>query len=76
MRTTIDIPDAQYRQLKSRAATQGKTVKELVLRGVEVVLSDEQAPRPRRLKLPLIRSKSPGTLEMDNQRIYDLIGFP
>ena len=33
-------------------------------------------PRLRRLKLPLIKSKRPASLEIDNERIYDLIGFP
>lgn len=76
MRTTVDIPDPKYRLLKSRAASQGKTVKELVMRGVDVVLAEEETPRKRRLKLPLIKSSHPGTLDIDNERIYDLIGFP
>ncbi|MEO8736178.1 MAG: hypothetical protein ABI380_06525 [Edaphobacter sp.] len=62
--------------MKCRAASQGKTVKELVMRGVDVVLAEEEAPRRRRLKLPLINSDRPGTLDIDNERIYDLIGFP
>jgi hypothetical protein len=76
MRTTVDIPDSKYRLLKSRAASEKTTVKALVMRGVDVVLSDEITPRRRRLKLPLIKSKHPATLEIDNERIYDLIGFP
>jgi hypothetical protein len=76
MRTTVDIPDAKYRLLKSRAASEGTTVKAMVMRGVDVVLSEEITPRRRRLKLPLLKSKHPATLEIDNERIYDLIGFP
>jgi hypothetical protein len=76
MRTTIDVPDAKYRLLKSKAASEGTTVKELVLRGVDVVLSAEATPRKRSLKLPLILSEEPGSLHLDNDRIYDLIGFP
>ena len=38
MRITVDIPDATYRLLKSRAAAEGTSVKAMVLRGVEVVL--------------------------------------
>lgn len=30
MRTTIDIPDSLYRQLKARAALEGRPVKDLV----------------------------------------------
>ncbi len=76
MRTTVDIPDTKYRLLKSRAASEGTTVKAMVMRGVDVVLSEEKNPRPRRLKLPLIKSRRPASLEIDNERIYDLIGFP
>jgi hypothetical protein len=76
MRTTVDIPDAKYRLLKSRAASEGTTVKEMVMRGVDVVLSEEKDPHPHRLKLPLITSKRAASLEIDNERIYDLIGFP
>jgi hypothetical protein len=31
MRTTIDIPDAMYRRLKTRAASEGRTAKALIL---------------------------------------------
>lgn len=76
MRTTVDIPDTKYRLLKSRAASEGTTVKAMVMRGVDVILAEkEEAPR-RRLKLPVIRSKRPGSLQIDNERIHDIIGFP
>lgn len=78
MRTTVDIPDALYRQLKVRAAREGCSVKALVLRGVESELRESEKPKKRskRVKLPLIRSKAPGTLHLDNARIYELIDFP
>ena len=77
MRTTVDIPDDMYRELKSRAALEGKTVKELILRGVSVTLEAHNlSPRSRRLKLPLVNSGRPGSLKIDNERIYELIGFP
>jgi hypothetical protein len=41
MRTTADIPDGMYRQLKSRAAREGSSTRALILRGVkEVLMSD------------------------------------
>jgi hypothetical protein len=61
--------------LKKRAAAEGNTVEEIVLRGVELVLA-EQKPKRKRRKLPLIKSKRPGIIDLDNERIYDLIGFP
>ena len=76
MRTTIDIPDPVYRRLKSRAASEGSSAKELILRGVEHVLKARPRRRGRRIKLPIIRSKQPGTLELDNDRIFEIISFP
>ena len=77
MRTTIDIPNSVYRRLKSRAAREGSSAKKLILRGVERVLREKPGKSPgKRVKLPIIRSKRPGTLDLDNARIYDFISFP
>ena len=76
MRTMVDIPDALYRELKSKAAREKRSVKELILRGVEAELRVRRKKSPRRITLPIISSKSPGTLEIDNAQIYDLIPFP
>jgi hypothetical protein len=76
MRMTIEIPDALYRRLKPRAAREQIPVNVLILRGVEHALKGE-APAPgRRVSLPLVRSKRPGSRRIDNARIYDVISFP
>ncbi len=75
MRTTVDIPDTTYRLLKSRAAAEGTSVKEMVLRGVKVVLAEHEPKRKKRT-LPVIESNRPGTVDLTNEQIYDLIGFP
>ena len=75
MRTTLDIPDNLYRELKNRAAHEGRSVKEIVLRLVEGHLR----PRPKYTKpiqAPTIRTNRPGTLNIDNAKIYELIDFP
>jgi hypothetical protein len=76
MRTTVDIPDALYRELKSKAAREKRSVEELILRGVEVELRPRSKKRTRRVTFPLIPSKRPGTLDIDNAKIYELISFP
>jgi len=79
MRTTVDIPDPLYRELKSKAAIEGRSVKELILRGVEVELRPSKPGRKKQKKqvrIPILKSKEPGTLDLDNERIFDLIGFP
>jgi hypothetical protein len=75
MRTTVDIPDVTYRHLKARAARDGQTVKALILQGVEHVLAPASATN-RKVRLPLVPSKRPGALRLDNARIYDVISFP
>jgi plasmid stability protein len=76
MRTTVDIPDAMYRRLKARAAREGRTVKALILQGAERVLSSTERAAARRVRLPLVPSRRPGTMRLDNARIYDVISFP
>lgn len=76
MRTTVDIPDALYRDLKSKAAGEGRSVKELILRGVENELQLTTKRRQRPVTLPLVRSKRPGTLALDNAKIFEIIPFP
>ena len=76
MRTTVDIPDETYRLLKSKAVSQGVSIKALVLRGVESVLIQEEPRKVRRLTLPIVPGGVPGSLKLDNEKIYDLIGFP
>jgi hypothetical protein len=76
VRTTIDIPEPVYRQLKTKAASQGRSVKELILHGVQHELRQGEPKRPRRIKLPIVRSKKPGSVPLDNTRIYEIIPFP
>ena len=76
MRTTVDIPDPVYRRLKSRAASEGSSAKELILLGVKQILKRSPRKTRGRVKLPIVRSKEPGTLELDNEKIFEIISFP
>jgi hypothetical protein len=78
MRTTVDIPDTVYRELKVYAATQGTTIREIILEGVADRLrsgkpKSEQSSRPR---FPVIRSKHPGSLQLGEEGVYEYISFP
>lgn len=74
MRITVDIPDAIYRQLKSRAAQQGCSVKELILRGVEAELSGAKSGETkRRIALPLVKSKRTGSLTLSNKQVNEIL---
>jgi hypothetical protein len=75
MRTTIDIPDPLYRELKVKAAREGCSVKELILGSVKEKL---KAPGrgAGRVSLPIVPSKRPGTVDLDNAKIFEIIPFP
>jgi hypothetical protein len=64
-----------YRELKGKAAGEGRSVKELILRGVEKELG-QRPPRSRRVSLPIVRSKRPGSVDLDNAKIFEIIPFP
>jgi hypothetical protein len=76
MRTTVDIPDATYRLLKTRAAAEGGSIKQLLLRGSELVLREPLQTSVKRLKAPILNNGEPGSLKLDNDKIYDILGFP
>ena len=60
MRTTIDIPDEVFRQLKAKAALNGQSLRELLTAFIRAGLKKSSAhgsARRGRSKLPTIRSK-------------------
>jgi len=76
MRTSLDIPDEAYRRLKIKAATEGKTIRNIALRGILREVDEPDALPLPRLSEPILNSYAPGSIDIDNERIYDLIGFP
>jgi hypothetical protein len=75
MRTTVDIPDETYRDLKIKAAQEGTPVRQIVLRGIQRELEGTVEKPVRKLQLPLIRSSHPGTLHLTNEQIDELTAF-
>jgi hypothetical protein len=75
VRTTVDIPDPLYRELKGKAASEGRSVKELILRGVEQELKGRRRGQSR-VTLPIVRSKRPGSVKLDNAKIFEITPFP
>jgi hypothetical protein len=76
MRTTVDIPDAMYRRLRAKAGKEGRSTRSLILQAIEQAFEDAKPANRHMVTLPLVTTKRPRTLYLDNARIYDLIGFP
>ena len=71
-RTTVDIPSPLFRELKTRAAEQGETLRTLLTRAIEVELGHRSATgtKPRaRVKLPLIRHKGGPKMRITSEDI-------
>lgn len=72
----MDIPDPVYRKLKARAVAERKSVEELILQSVQTELHGESRKPRQRVKLPIVASRRPGTLQIDDADIYKFIPFP
>jgi len=63
MRTTLELPDLLFKHLKTRAAMEGSTLRDLVVqlveRGLQVPLASQSAPAA----LPSIRLGAPMALQ-------------
>jgi hypothetical protein len=74
MRTTLDLPDDLFRNLKTLAAQRGTTLKQLLHAAVERELERaRQQPHRTRLSFPLLDSKEPGKLQLTNADIEDFL---
>lgn len=74
MRTTIDIPDQLYRELKIRAAQEGTSIKQIILQ--KVLDGPSGSASAKKLKYPLVASKQPGSLKLGEEGVYEYISFP
>jgi hypothetical protein len=75
MRTTVDIPDELYRDLKIKAVEEQQPVRQIILRSIQRELKGVEQRQVRKLQLPLIHSSRPDTLELTNEQIDELTAF-
>jgi hypothetical protein len=56
MRTTIDLPDPLFKQVKAEAALRGMKLREFITRSLERTLAERSHPsKSYRVKLPLVQ---------------------
>lgn len=72
MRTTVDLPDPVFRELKAVAARRGTSLKTVILAAVEEVIRKTERTAGRRMKFPVLCSREPGALDLTNAEIEDL----
>ena len=78
MRTSLDFPDALFKHLKTRAAQEGRTLRDLVIELVERGLTAREVvdPQKRFEARPVFGSREPLTMPlhlMSNADIDDLL---
>lgn len=73
MRTTVDLPDDLYRELKAVAARRGISLQEIVRAAVVAELCKSELRSGRRMKFPILSSRQPATLNLTSAEIDDLL---
>ena len=66
MKTTLEIPDAVFRQVKARAAMEGIKLKDIVADALDLYLKTPRATSMRRVNhcpFPIVRGKGGPLLE-------------
>jgi hypothetical protein len=77
MRTTVDIPDSIYRDLKVRAATEGVTIKQIILDSLASNMrTGDSSEAKKRPQFPVLRATNPGALQLGEEGVYEYIPFP
>jgi len=77
MRTTIDIPDPLFRQVKAEAALRGKKLKDLVEEGLRRVLTESPAgTQPAAPKKPSFHDLAKDLIDYEAEGPTDLSTNP
>jgi len=72
MRTTIDIPDPLFRELKMVAASQGETLRSFLLRAARKELAGPSQRKGLKAHLPLVQSREP-SYDLSPERMNEIL---
>jgi hypothetical protein len=73
VRTTVDLPDELFRDLKLKSAREGVTLKQLIVKALESHIHKAPARKPRRIRGPLVHCKSKKPIALTNAEIEALL---
>lgn len=69
MKTTVEIPDDLFRRAKAKAALEGIPLREMIVRGLQLVMEQPKEDQVQgRTKFPLI-SGSPGAKPVTDEQV-------
>jgi hypothetical protein len=70
MRTTVDLPDALFKQVKAEAALRGIKLRDFIRRALEQALSgSSRKAHIRRVKLPLVQGDGKGMIDPTREQL-------
>jgi hypothetical protein len=70
MRTTVDLPDALFKRVKSEAALRGMRLKEFIAQSLQKSLAGQRDDlKSRRVRLPLIRSSGGHPINLTREQV-------
>ena len=72
MRTTVDIPDGLFREIKATVALRGESIKQFLLRAAKAELNRPDSAGETRVGLPLVKSKELN-YDCDPQRMSEVL---
>jgi hypothetical protein len=76
MKTTLEIPDSLFKQIKAQAAIDGQKLKDVVATALSAYLRNPRRPRKHRARpcpFPVVRGKTgPLMKEMNNETVSRL----
>lgn len=71
MRTTIDIPDELFREIKAMAAKRGQKLKDLVIDALQAATGIQRASPKKRVLFPIVNSARPGHMTAEMVKLAD-----
>ena len=70
MRTTVDLPDALFKRVKSEAALRGMRLREFIAQALEQSLVEHRDDlKSKRVRLPLIRSGGGHSIDLTREQV-------
>jgi hypothetical protein len=72
VRSTIDIPDTLFREIKTNAVLRGETLKVFFLRAMKAELEVDRGASRTRVRLPIVKSKE-DSYDLDPDRLASML---